>query len=201
MKEIFFKNNNYKITVSEDTTPEICGCEKGIDYSFSISIKVESKCKNRNKKICWSYSNTWLKDVAKEEVLFFITSILSNPIFRSNYGKSEFVWDDEYNLTDDEANAVEGYLEEVLQTKKEDVLKKIKLKTSINTSESLKHLSLKLDLISLYMSDDDLKYICDKLKRRNSILYAMSLITNGESLDRAVEMAENMMQKEVQLTI
>lgn len=190
MLNLNYKNSDVFILIEEDTTPYICGFIKNEDIFFSISMKVYKNSNGRKGRPMSKYSHMWNSPAHKNDIYAFIHNLLVNPSFREKYRTSECPWKGEIlvDLADIDADDtlsdvdIESIAIETTSFDNSGLSKTL----NINNKIGDKNISLKLDLLSLLISDEDIEYIKTIFKDRPSILYAMRLVTDGKSLEDAV---------------
>lgn len=190
MLDLELHDKNFIISIEEDTTPYACGFVKGKDIFFAITIKVYIRnSKNKKGKFVTRYSKIWFEYVEESDVKNFIYSILTDIDFREEYRTSDYIWCDRFDFKKEDIFNLTNFLnnsKHLLSTK--DVKS-----FDVGVKFNMKNTSIKLDAISLFVSDDDIDTIKKYFTDRPSILYAISLMLSGETLEYAIEATSKFM--------
>lgn len=187
------KNKDYVAVVEEDTTPYACGYIKGKDVYFSLTIKIHSVNTKGNKgKFISRYSESWFSPTTKKNVEEFIFNILTDVDYRERYRTTAFPWSGTFSIDEIVVPNINEFL--ICDNKKCFEVREVK---SIPKHEKAftKNISLKLDAISLLLSDEDINFIKSKFSDRPSILYTMSLLLAGESMEYAIETTSKIIKR------
>ena len=193
MLEFELKNKDYIAVVAEDTTPYACGFIKGKDIYFSLTIKIHSvNTKGKKGKFIARYSNSWFTPTIEEAVKEFIINVLTDINYRERYRTTDYPWSDAFNIDE----VIIPDINEFLVCDKKLCFDVGEVKSIPKCEKGfVMNISLKLDAISLLISDEDINFIKSKFNDRPSILYTMSLILTGESMDYAIETTSKVMKK------
>ena len=180
-----FKNAQFIALLEEDNIPYVCGLKKNKDVFFSIKISIYKNANGRKSTLLSRYHNMWDSPVSKDAIMDFISNILTDVNFRENYRTSDFFWDGviKCDFTGFNKNSIVVNTDH--ENKKKAITKPLKpIKVDI---DFLNNLSLKLDILSLYISDENIKQISDTLSYRPAIIYAIKLVIDGLEIDKAIE--------------
>ena len=194
-----FKAKNYLILIEEDTTPYACGLVKGKDIFFSLVIKIYHNGKGKTKKMLARYSNLWTEEVDKSEIIKFIYTLFGDSSYREKYRTSDYIWADIIQIEEISLPNLDGYL---IGGAKRDLRKDCMLMKNtfkVHEKYSGENLSIKLDVLSLYISDEDIMKIKSCFKDRQSIVYALSLIIQGESPDTSINKTKKVMKNTIKV--
>lgn len=180
-----FKNSEFLALVEEDNIPYICGLEREKDIYFSIKISIYKNVKGKKSSLLSRYFNMWDTPVSKDAIINFISNILKDVTFRERYRISELLWCGtiDYDFSSfDKSSIVFSDNYEKMKKSNIKTLKPIAINTVMPNN-----LSLKLDLISLFVSDADINYIQNTFNYRPAIVYALKLLVEGCELEKSIK--------------
>lgn len=185
-----FKNSDFIAIAEDDNIPYVCGLERNKDIFFAIKISIYKNNNNKKGRIISRYGNMWETPTSKDAITEFISKILMDITFRKDFLLTDLSWNGviNYDFSTFNQDTIElNYVEEECSLTPVKQLKP--LRSGLEFSNN--NLSLKLDVISLFISDDDIEHIESKLNYRPAIIYTIKQVIEGVKLDVAINSAIN----------
>lgn len=185
MLQLKFKDSEVIAIVTEDNKPYVCGFKKNKDVFFAIEINIYKKNSGRRGKLLSRYSYIWDEPTDDDNIYSFISNVLKDPIYRENFLHTTTNWLGsiivDFTNVETRAKIIDN---SPLSMKPRKRVKRLNLPDNTYVDSNI---SLKLDILSLLISDLDINNIKLEFNDRPSILYAMKLMIQGSSLNEAIE--------------
>lgn len=189
MLQLRFKDSDVIAIVTEDDKPYACGFKKDEDVFFAIEISIYKNNSGRRGRLLSRYSYMWEEPTDDDTIYSFISNILKDPTYRKDFLHTSNNWlgsividfdnmKDRVKIIDNNSPSIKSK-------------KKVKHFSLPNNEYIDSNISLKLDVLSLLISDSDIRQIKLEFKDRPSILFAMKLVIQGEALKDAIEKTKN----------
>lgn len=195
MLQLKFKNSDVIALVEEDIKPYACGFKRNEDVFYAIEISIYKNNNGRRGRLLSRYSYMWEEPTDDDTVYSFISNILKDPIYRKDYLHTSTNWIGIIEVNFDEIANKVMLVDD--NTKPKNLKKKIKTLKLPNNEHIESNLSLKLDALSLLISDSEINDIKSAFKDRPSVLYAMKLIIQGDALEAAIEKTKNILKSNI----
>lgn len=189
MLQLKFKNSEVIAIVEEDIKPYACGFKRNEDVFYAIEINIYKNNNGRRGRLLSRYSYMWEEPTDDDTICSFISNILENPTYRKDYLHTSTNWMGIIKANFDDIDSRFIIIDD--NTISKNLNKKLKTLKLPNNKHIESNLSLKLDTLSLLISDNEINNIKSEFKDRPSILYAMKLIIQGDSFDKAIEKTKN----------
>lgn len=189
-----YKNLDVIVTITEDTKPYICGFKKNDDIFYAIEINIYRNSNGRQGKFIARYSYMWKEPVYNEVIYSFIADVLEKPSYRKDYQSTTQSWLGSIQV---DLTSIDISQPLIILDDENIVLRNNKVKSSLKLSniQSIdSNLSIKLDVLSLLITDDEINTLKINFSNRADIIYAAKLIIQGLSIEEAVAQTNAFMQ-------